>query len=65
MNIIVNQQTVFFEQEVNVSKVIEKGEFSPPYAVLLNDEFLPCSQYSNTWLNENDEIDVVMAIQGG
>ena len=65
MNIIVNQQTVIFEQQVNVTKVIEKGDFLPPYAVLLNDEFLPYSQYQKTWLKENDKIDIVTAIQGG
>jgi len=65
MNIIVNQQKVIFEQQVNVLEVIEKGGFLPPYAVLLNDEFLPYSQYQKTWLKENDKIDIVTAIQGG
>jgi len=65
MNIIVNQQIVLVENPINVLDVIEKGEFVPPYAVLLNDEFLPYSQYKNTLLKENDNIDIVTAIQGG
>ncbi|WP_321323460.1 sulfur carrier protein ThiS [Thiomicrorhabdus sp.] len=65
MNIIVNQQTLSFEHKVNMPKVIEEGKFIPPYAVLLNDEFLPKSQYQDTWLKENDKVEIVGAIQGG
>jgi len=65
MNIIVNQKVVNFDQKVNVTKVIKKGDFIPPYGVLLNNEFLPYSQHKHTWLKENDKIDVITAIQGG
>jgi len=65
MNIIVNQDVMSFEGKVNITKVIEKGEFLPPYGVLLNDEFVPYSQHKETWLKENDKIDIVSAIQGG
>lgn len=65
MNIVINQQTFTFEKEVNLPTALELYKATPPFAVLLNDEFLPQSEHQTTWLKDDDHIVVVGAIQGG
>ncbi|WP_051144870.1 sulfur carrier protein ThiS [Thiomicrorhabdus sp. Kp2] len=65
MNIIINQQNFSFEEEINMTFALEFYKATPPFAVLLNDEFLPQSDYKATWLKDDDNIVVVGAIQGG
>jgi sulfur carrier protein len=37
----------------------------PPFALLLNQNFIPASEHATTALQENDRIEVISAIQGG
>ena len=37
----------------------------PPYAILVNEVFLPQSEYEHFVLTPNDRIEVISAIQGG
>lgn len=37
----------------------------PPFALLLNQEFVPASEHDNTILQNQDRIEVISAIQGG
>lgn len=65
MNIHINEQKFSFDKEVKLLEALESFKVSQPYAILLNDEFLPQSDHLTTWLKDNDKIDVVGAIQGG
>ncbi|WP_178863709.1 sulfur carrier protein ThiS [Thiomicrorhabdus cannonii] len=38
---------------------------TPPFALLLNQNFVPASEHANTAVQENDRIEVISAIQGG
>jgi sulfur carrier protein len=69
-------KTIQIEVEINASRfqvakdsTLEQAltEFNakPPYAVLLNDQFLSNSLYPRTYLVEGDKIEVISAIQGG
>ena len=37
----------------------------PPFALVLNQNFIPASEHDNTTLQNNDRIEVISAIQGG
>lgn len=37
----------------------------PPFALVLNQNFVPASEHDNTTLQNNDRIEVISAIQGG
>ncbi|MBD3756223.1 MAG: sulfur carrier protein ThiS [Gammaproteobacteria bacterium] len=37
----------------------------PPFALVLNQNFIPASEHATTALQENDRIEVISAIQGG
>lgn len=65
MNIYINEQKFTFDREVKLPEALESFEASKPFAILLNDEFLPQSDHQFTWLKDNDKIVVVGAIQGG
>lgn len=65
MNIYINEQKFCFDRDVKLIEALERFKVSQPYAILLNDEFLPQSDHSFTWLKDSDKIDVVGAIQGG
>lgn len=65
MNITINKQILSFDEEIRLTDALEIYKPSSPYAILLNDEFLPQSEHKYTWLKDNDKIDVVGAIQGG
>ncbi len=34
-------------------------------AIAVNDDIIPKSHYLNTWLNDNDRVEIVTAFQGG
>ena len=36
-----------------------------PMAVAINNQLIPRSLYSNTWLQEGDCIDIIIPMQGG
>ncbi|MEA1989237.1 MAG: sulfur carrier protein ThiS [Pseudomonadota bacterium] len=65
MNIYINEQNFTFDRDVKLLEALERFKVSQPFAILLNDEFLPQSDHQTTWLKDNDKIDVVGAIQGG
>ncbi|MDG6779079.1 sulfur carrier protein ThiS [Thiomicrorhabdus sp. zzn3] len=37
----------------------------PPFALLLNQNFIPASEHASTAVQENDRIEIISAIQGG
>jgi len=48
-----------------VEQALTEFNAKPPYAVLLNGQFLPNSLYPKTYLESGDKIEVISAIQGG
>ncbi|WEJ63681.1 sulfur carrier protein ThiS [Thiomicrorhabdus lithotrophica] len=65
MNIYINEQKFTFDRDVKLLEALVSFEASKPFAILLNDEFLPQSDHQFTWLKDNDKVVVVGAIQGG
>jgi len=65
MNIYINEQPFTFEKEVSLAFALTEFEAKPPFAIMLNDEFLPQSEHETTVLKDNDKLEVVGAIQGG
>lgn len=42
-----------------------ESKANKPFAVAINGEFIPKSQYANTLIQANDNIDVVSPVTGG
>lgn len=45
--------------------LIQQEQLKPGTAVALNQQVIPRSQWSETQLNENDDVDLFRAIAGG
>lgn len=65
MNIYINEQPFTFDEEVSLNFALTEFGAKPPFAIMLNDEFLPQSEHDATILKDGDKLEVVGAIQGG
>jgi len=65
MNIYMNAQPFEVKKGDSVEQAVSAFGAIPPYAILLNENFLPKSEHENTLLAEDDKVEVISAIQGG
>lgn len=64
-NIETLQQLLVVLEYVAETDVINGTTFVSNIVVALNQAIVPASQYADTMLNENDQLDILGAITGG
>jgi sulfur carrier protein len=65
MRVIVNQVEYELPSQSMVSDVLSLIDAKPPYAVAVNLNFVPKTQYGEFLLNENDQVEVIAPVTGG
>lgn len=66
LHILVNNQALTLPQGSTVADALTAlGPSQGPFAVALNDEFLPKSRYQQCSLSEGDTLDLVTPVGGG
>ncbi len=66
MKIYVNGQTHELAEPITITALIEQLGFTGKrIAVELNQEIVPRSQHAETFLKDNDQLEIVHAIGGG
>ncbi len=66
LHILVNNQSLSLPAGSTVADALAAfGPSQGPFAVALNDEFLPKSRYQQQALNEGDTLDLVTPVGGG
>ncbi len=65
MRIIVNQIEYELPNQSMISDALSLIDAKPPYAVAVNLNFVPKTQYTQFPLNENDHIEVIAPVTGG
>jgi sulfur carrier protein len=65
MRIIINQSEYELPKESMISDALSLIQAKPPYAVAVNLNFIPKTQYDQFSLNENDQIEVIAPVTGG
>lgn len=65
MNILINNQAVELIDGTDLEQALTIFGALLPYAILLNDSFLPKSEHNTTQLTDGDKVEVISAIQGG
>lgn len=66
MKIKLNGEEKNVADETTLAEIIAEIAFPKNnFACAVNYKFIPSAQYKNLWLKENDEIDIVSAMQGG
>ncbi|WP_370981362.1 sulfur carrier protein ThiS [Agaribacterium sp. ZY112] len=65
MNIILNDQ----QQELSSSALSELISTAvtgdAPFAIAINEQFIPRSEYNNTELKDGDRVEILSPMQGG
>jgi len=66
MKLMLNGKSQFFDTNPTLQEALESfGQTEGPFAVALNKEFVPRSQYATVRLNDGDQLDLVVPMQGG
>lgn len=68
MKIKINGEESLLDSNLNISGFIKKqlnGKEPRGIAVAVNSSIIPKSKWDETIINENDEIEIVTAVQGG
>jgi sulfur carrier protein len=66
MKLTLNGKSQFFDSSPTIQEALEHfGQNEGPFAVALNKEFVPRSQYAMIRLNDGDQLDLVVPMQGG
>lgn len=65
MRVIVNQIEYDLPNQSMISDALSLINAKPPFAVAVNLNFVPKTQYQQFVLNENDQIEVIAPVTGG
>jgi sulfur carrier protein len=66
MQLIINGQQQNFDNSMNIQQLIEKLSLqNKRIAVEYNGEIIPRSSFSETMLNEGDQLEIIIAVGGG
>jgi sulfur carrier protein len=65
MRLVVNQIEYELPKPSMISDVLSLINAKPPFAVAVNLNFVPKTQYDQFVLNENDQIEVIAPVTGG
>jgi sulfur carrier protein len=61
----INNEAHEIAEGSTINAAILSFDAKPPYAILVNDTFLPKSEHEHFILTPNNRIEVISAIQGG
>ena len=67
MEIFVNNQPIQTEEQTSLFSLVlsQVGENSKGLAVAINEEVIPKNEWERTILNQNDQVLIIKATQGG
>ena len=65
MIVFINNESYEVVEGNTLLQALLKFGAKSPYAILVNDTFLPQSEHEHFILTPNDRIEVISAIQGG
>ena len=65
MIVWVNQKSCELPTGATLKDAIEFANINPPFAAAVNAQFVPKTLYTQTSLNENDKIELIVPITGG
>jgi sulfur carrier protein len=67
MEIFVNNQPIQTEEQTSLLSLVfsQVGENSKGLAVAINEEVIPKNEWEKTILNQNDQVLIIKATQGG
>lgn len=65
MKVLINDNPHEFAQDARLPDALAAVQAVPPFAVAINKQFVPRSQYEQRALQDNDRIEVIRPVTGG
>jgi|TARA_B100001996_G_scaffold64836_1_gene46797 thiamine biosynthesis protein ThiS len=65
MKVLLNGSSYSVENNCSVDSLIKNLDLNGKYAIEINQNIIPRSQYSDKKINSGDKIEIVQAIGGG
>lgn len=65
MDILINGQRITIDAALSLPDLLAQQGFQGSFALAINGDFVPKSEYASTPLNEGDALDVLTPISGG
>ncbi len=65
MMVFINNEAHEIAESSTINEAVLMFGAKPPYAILVNDTFLPLSEHEHFILTPNNRVEVISAIQGG
>ncbi|MCJ2543053.1 sulfur carrier protein ThiS [Thermostichus vulcanus] len=65
MRIVINQEPRELPDGLTLAEAVALLEVSSPFAVAVNQNFVPRTQYAQTPLQEGDQLEILTPVVGG
>jgi sulfur carrier protein len=65
MMVWINQNSCELPTGASLQDAIDHADIPPPFAVAVNAQFVPKTLYAQTFLSDQDKIDLIVPITGG
>lgn len=65
MDIMINGISLTVDDTLDLRELLQQQGFQGSFALAINGEFVPKSDYANTLLHPGDALDVLTPISGG
>ena len=65
MKVLINDTPHELAQDARLPDALQAIQATPPFAVAVNKQFVPRSQYAERALQDNDRIEVIRPVTGG
>ena len=65
MKVLINDTPHELAQDARLPDALQAIRATPPFAVAVNKQFIPRSQYTERMLQDNDRIEVIRPVTGG
>lgn len=65
MKISINQQVLELAENTTLKAALEEFAAKSPYAIAINGEFIPQSEYASQILSHQDAIEILYPVVGG
>lgn len=65
IKILLNNEMVVIESDYSLDKLLSEKHYNNSFAIAINYNFIPRSEYKTTLLKDGDKVEVVAPMQGG